>query len=104
MRSWRKKLVFSLVATLGFFLLLEMGLRLVGIHPVTDTHDPFAGFSQLPLLVPIEGAHGEQLLTTAPSKLVWFNSQTFPRQKLDEHHVANDAAIAHIAPSRGVHE
>lgn len=80
-RSWRKKLAFSLAATLGFFLLLELGLRLGGVQPVTDTHDPFAGFSQIPLLVPIEGENGEQLVTTAPSKLVWFNSQTFAKQK-----------------------
>lgn len=80
-RSWRKKLAFSLTATLGFFLLLEFGLRVGGVQPVTDTHDPFAGFSQIPLLVPIEGENGEQLVTIAPSKLVWFNAQTFPKKK-----------------------
>ncbi|MCA9143846.1 MAG: tetratricopeptide repeat protein [Planctomycetales bacterium] len=80
-RTWRKKLAFSLATTLGFFLLLELGLRVTGVQPVTDTRDPFEGFSQIPLLVPIEGENGEQLVTTASSKLVWFNAQTFPKQK-----------------------
>ncbi|MDA1049636.1 MAG: tetratricopeptide repeat protein [Planctomycetota bacterium] len=80
-RSWRKKLAFAFVATVGFFLLFEFGLRLGGVQPVTDRNDPFAGFSQLPMLEAVEGDGGEQLLTTARGKLVWFNAQTFPRQK-----------------------
>src|SRR3990167_6707737 len=79
--SWRKKLVFALVAMLGFFLVVEFGLRLCGIEPVTESRDPFAGFSQLPLLETLAGENGEPLLTTARSKLVWFNRQTFPLRK-----------------------
>ena len=80
-QRWLKKIVFALLTTCGFFLLFEFTLGLCGIRPVTDTHDPFAGFSQIPLLESTVAANGEQLLTTAPSKLVWFNSQTFPKQK-----------------------
>ena len=79
--SWRKKLVFALFATLGFCFVLEFGLRLCGVEPVTNTRDPFAGFSQLPLLESVAGEDGTPLLTTAPGKLVWFNPQTFPTQK-----------------------
>lgn len=79
--SRRKKLVFALVATLGFVLVVESGLRLCGIEPVTDSRDPFAGFSQLPLLEPVTGANGEALVTITQSKLVWFNPQTFPARK-----------------------
>ena len=76
-----KKSVFAFFATLAFFLMLESGLWLCGVTPVTETHDPFVGFSQIPLLESVEGEDGEQLLTTATSKLVWFNEQTFPRKK-----------------------
>ena len=78
---WLKKCLFALIATVGFFVLFEFSLALCGVRAITQTHDPFAGFAQIPLLETIEGENGEQLLTTAPSKLVWFNSQTFPKQK-----------------------
>ncbi|MEO8494452.1 MAG: tetratricopeptide repeat protein, partial [Planctomycetota bacterium] len=74
-------LMFALAATLGFFLVVEFGLRLCGVEPVTDTRDPFAGFSQLPLLESVTGENGVRLMTTARSKLVWFNGQTFPARK-----------------------
>ena len=80
-RSRRKKIVFAVVATLGFFLVVEVGLRLCGIEPITDMRDPFAGFSQLPLFESVTSENGEQLVTTARSKLVWFNPQTFPAHK-----------------------
>ena len=76
-----KKFVFAILVTAGFFLLFEFGLGLCGIRAVTSSRDPFVGFSQLPLLEPVQGANGEQLLTTAENKLVWFNSQTFPAHK-----------------------
>lgn len=81
--SWLKKIAFSFVVTTGFFVLFELGLTLCGVQAITVNSDPFAGFSQLPLFQSAEGENGEQLLTTAQSKLVWFNSQTFPRQKPD---------------------
>ncbi|MBC8351130.1 MAG: tetratricopeptide repeat protein [Planctomycetes bacterium] len=80
-RSRLKKLVFAIVATIAFFLILEIGLGLCGITPVTETHDPFVGFSQIPLLESVTGESDEELLTTASSKLVWFNEQTFPKHK-----------------------
>ncbi len=79
--SRRRKFVFALFATLAFFLMLESGLWLCGVTPVTQTQDPFSGFSQIPLFEPVDGPHGEPWLTTATNKLVWFNDQTFPRQK-----------------------
>ena len=70
--SWRKKLVFSLVTTVAFFALLELGLMIAGVRPVTDTSDPFVGFAeQIPLLTEVQSDDGELLMQTAPNKLVW---------------------------------
>ena len=81
-RSWRKKLLFALITTAGFFLLMEACLALLGVGPVTDTRDPFVGFSNhIPLLEESEDEAGEPLMSTAPNKLVWFNAQTFAKRK-----------------------
>ncbi len=80
--SWRKKLAFSLVATVGFFLIVEMSLTVLGVDRETDTSDPFVGFdNQVPLMTLTVGPSGEEILSTAPNKLVWFNAQSFPKAK-----------------------
>ncbi len=79
---WYKKLTFSAITTLVVLALVEVTLRLVGVHPVTESRDPFVGFSkQVPLMERIRDESGKELLRTAPSKLVWFNEQTFPKTK-----------------------
>lgn len=80
--STKKKLVFSAVTTLGFFLALESVLALVGLRPVTDTSDPFVGFSkQIPLFEEVTDDAGVIQVRTAGNKLIWFNDQQFPKSK-----------------------
>lgn len=80
--SWKKKLLFAGVATGLFFLALEGVLSLVGVQPVVETGDPFVGFSrQVPLMEMRRNDAGDQILETAPRKLVWFNHQQFAAEK-----------------------
>ena len=80
--SWPKKLLFALFTTIIALVIVEGGLRLVGIQPVTDTRDPFVGFSeQMPLMELVRDEAGREWLRTARSKLIWFNDQAFAKQK-----------------------
>lgn len=80
--SWRKKLLFALMTTLGFFVLLEAALALIGFKPVTDSSDPFVGFSeQIPLLERGPDNGDGATVRTAAGKLPWFNPQSFPIEK-----------------------
>ena len=50
--SWRKKLLFSSLITVGFFVVLELTLTVVGVQPLFYEEDPFLGFaSTQPLFV-----------------------------------------------------
>lgn len=82
--SRRKKLAYSLVTTLLFFILLESGLALMGVQPTVDLGDPYVGFDgSSPLFVPdtASGTGDASLMVTAKNKLAWFNEQSFPRRK-----------------------
>jgi tetratricopeptide (TPR) repeat protein len=82
--SRRKKLAYSLVTTLLFFVLLESGLALVGVEPAVDLSDPFVGFDgSSPLFVPdtTSGTGDAARMVTSKNKLAWFNEQSFPRRK-----------------------
>lgn len=80
--SLRKKLLFSALTTVGFFVLLEAALAVWGIQPEADTTDRFVGFSsRLPLFEPATDEDGQEILRTAENKLHWFNYQSFPRTK-----------------------
>ena len=80
--SWNKKLVFSLVTTAAFFLLLELMLALLGVKTITSTSDPNAGFSkQIPLLATSINTDGDTVLVTAANKIIWFNPQSFMENK-----------------------
>ena len=80
--SWKKKVLFSAAMTLAFFVTLETSLALVGITPITDTRDPFVGFSdQQPLMRAVKSESGETWIRTSPNKLNWFNDQSFPAVK-----------------------
>ncbi len=62
--------------------MVELTLWLAGIQPVTNTRDPFVGFSkQVPLMEQVRDEAGKEILRTARSKLVWFNDQSFPKLK-----------------------
>jgi tetratricopeptide (TPR) repeat protein len=80
--SWRKKLLFALFTTAAFFLLLEVGLALLGVDRVTDSRDPFIGFSRrIPLMELDADADDGPTIHTASGKLPWFNPQSFPAKK-----------------------
>ena len=77
-----KKLLFSLVATILFFMAVELILMVAGWQPVLDESDPYVGFFSLnPLFVETVGADGARRLVTAQNKMKWFNRQCFPRRK-----------------------
>ena len=78
---WKKGL-FSVLATTGFFVLLEVLLALSGMAPSLSRRDPFIGFSSTaPLFVDDDGADGRGYMVTAPNKLGWFNQQRFLGKK-----------------------
>jgi tetratricopeptide (TPR) repeat protein len=78
--AW-KKLLFTLLVTVGFFLLLEGVLATFGLRPVLYDEDPYVGFAgQIPLFTE-ELRDGKAHLITAENKLQFFNRQEFPRQK-----------------------
>ncbi|QDV27848.1 Tetratricopeptide repeat protein [Aureliella helgolandensis] len=104
-----RKLCFALIPVLALVVLAEFLLMLLGVAPLSSTADPFVGFSNsTPLFSPLptapdssgddllsrleamqDGAPAvstdakpaEEWLATTPSKLVWFNDQSFPRVK-----------------------
>lgn len=79
-----RKVLFALLTTAVFFGLLEFLLYCAGVETVAGREDPYVGFAGYnPLFVKQDEAHGETLLTTADSKLVWFNSQSFAARKPD---------------------
>ncbi len=80
--SWRKKCVFAVLTTLGLLGLCEAALTAAGVRPLTDTRDPFVGFSnRVPLMEVGHDEAGIEFLHTATNKLEWFNPQYFPRNK-----------------------
>jgi tetratricopeptide (TPR) repeat protein len=79
---WYKKLFFALLTTVAVLALVEFALRLAGVQPVTDSRDPFVGFSQqVPLFETVRDEAGKEYLRTAKNKLVWFNDQVFAKKK-----------------------
>ncbi|MCL4203338.1 MAG: tetratricopeptide repeat protein [Pirellulaceae bacterium] len=80
--AWWKKLVFSLVATVGFFLILEAVLAVVGTRPLLYDEDPYVGFSNVvPLFVERTDEGGNRVMETADNRLHLFNRQQFPARK-----------------------
>jgi tetratricopeptide (TPR) repeat protein len=80
--SLKKKLFLSAFTTVSFFLILEIGLAIVGIRTVVNTDDPFVGFSgYAPLMAHSTAENGTAILTTAENKRNWFNIQSFPKTK-----------------------
>ncbi len=78
---WKKGL-FTAITTLGFFLLLELLLAILGVKPVLYEQDPFVGFAtNIPLFQEEIEAAGDFSLATSPNKIRWFNLQRFPKQK-----------------------
>ena len=80
--SRKRKLCYSLVVCVLFFVLLEFALLLVGITPVASEADPFAGFSsRFPLFIPQSTSSETPTLMTADNRLALFNRQSFSAKK-----------------------
>jgi tetratricopeptide (TPR) repeat protein len=81
--SYRKRVFFSLLSTVLFFVALEGMLALFCVQPTLVDRDPFVGFeSSVPLFV--EQRQGDQIVArTAANKLSFFNAQSFPSEKAD---------------------
>ena len=80
--STGKKVIFSLVTTVMFFLVLELLLAGCGVRPILYEDDPYVGFSShIPLFAERTDEDGRIYLTTARNKLKWFNEQQFPKNK-----------------------
>ena len=79
--SLRKKTIFSLVAVLGTWLLVELVLVVCGLGSVEGIDDPFVGFNAGTSLFVESEIDGQDWMRTAPGKQVWFNDQRFPRIK-----------------------
>ena len=79
--SLRKKTIFSLVAVLGIWLLVELVLVVCGLGSVEGIDDPFVGFNAGTSLFVESEIDGQDWMQTAPGKQVWFNDQRFPRIK-----------------------
>ena len=80
--TWRAKLVYGVIVTVGFFVLLECTLGLFGVQSTLVHRDPFVGFeSSIPLFVPSEESSPTDPSNGKRNKLRYFNSQQFPREK-----------------------
>ena len=77
-----KKLVFTAVAVVIFFALLEGALAVVGVEPRAYESDPYVGFSgYAPLFEERKALDGTAVMVRSSAKSSLFNLQRFPRVK-----------------------
>jgi len=75
--KWPRKLMFAGVATVMLLTLLEAGLALLGVQPISRRRDSFVGFAgRVRLFIPQDDYY-----TTNPLKLSYFNQQSFSAKK-----------------------
>ncbi len=75
-----KKLVFTAVAVVIFFAVLEGVLAVVGVGPRAYESDPYVGFSgYAPLFEERQALDGTAVMVRSPAKSSLFNLQRFPR-------------------------
>lgn len=80
---WYRKVLYSLIPTVVLLGLAELILLLAGVQPISSTQDPFVGFAgNVRLYAQGQGpSDSAEYMTTRPSKLNWFNFQSFPKKK-----------------------
>jgi len=77
-----RKLTLGLIVCGLFFAMLEVVLLLLGVAPVADNADPFAGFSnRFPLFSMQNSAAEPSALVTVENRLAYFNRQSFSAEK-----------------------
>src|SRR5437867_2474133 len=73
-----KKFLFAFVTCAAFFIAVELGLALFGVHPILYQRDPYVGFSsQMPLFVRDTDSKDPTAMVTAKNKQRIFNFQRF---------------------------
>jgi tetratricopeptide (TPR) repeat protein len=81
LRRWKKAL-FSVLATAGFFVLLELLLMLGGVASGLPAGDPYVGFaSTVPLYEQDGSSEGPGYMVSAANKVGLFNQQRFSAKK-----------------------
>ena len=81
--STGKKVFFSSLLLCVFVLTAEAALRLLGVGGSQNFDDPFVGFdAKSPVFVEVADSNGQRL-ETASGKQVWFNYQSFNREKAE---------------------
>ncbi len=77
-----KKLLYSVLAAVALFVVLEGVLLLLDIQPGVASRDPYVGFKRgVPLFVERAGDDGRETLVTAENKRAYFNDQQFLKWK-----------------------
>src|SRR2546423_5651298 len=77
-----KKVLFCAITCGGFFIVVELGLALVGVHPILYQRDPYVGFSsRMPLFVHDPESKDPTAMVTAKNKQRIFNFQRFSNPK-----------------------
>lgn len=72
-------MVFTAIAVVGVFGLIEAALFSAGVEPYAVEEDPYVGFSSYSPLFAEQSAGA--VMSTRHAKLPWFNPQTFARAK-----------------------
>lgn len=76
-----KRILFALIPTFAFWLVLELVLAFAGIQPVEQLTDPVVGFEGLQSLFVERSTADGDIWETRENKLVWFNDQQFAQRK-----------------------
>jgi len=67
-----------------FFALIEFLLMVAGVKSLYERTDPAVGFAgYAPLFVKHIQPNGDEIFSTAPNKMEWFNMQSFPAKKAE---------------------
>src|SRR5210317_1350514 len=77
-----KNIALGLGVTVVFFVFIELILLVAGVKSLYQRTDPAVGFAgYAPLYIKQTKPNGEDIFSTAPNKLQWFNMQSFPAKK-----------------------
>lgn len=79
-----KNFALGLGVTFVFFTMIELILTAAGVKTLYERTDPAVGFAgYAPLFVKHTQPNGEDIFSTAPNKMKWFNMQSFPAKKAE---------------------
>lgn len=77
-----KNLALGCGVAIVFFVLIELILMAAGVKTLYERTDPAVGFAgYAPLFIKHTQPNGEEIFSTAPNKMQWFNKQSFLAKK-----------------------